>query len=230
MGREMKELAWHIEWRDPNTLIPYENNAKLHDGKNISNIAASIRKGGWQQPIVITKSGIIVIGHGRRLAAIELGCKCPCKVIEEDLTNEEIRELRVADNLTHDNKYEWDTLFAELNDMELDFGDFDFGFGSDFDQQAWDKSTSGDDDAPSDGAVADLPDMGDEGFKEYQEPLSEDELRQYSENADQFLMKRRVIITYKPEQEDEIKRLLGIVDDEIRVVYDLDALLGADAE
>ena len=126
MGREMKEYQWHIEWRDPNTLIPYENNAKLHDGKNISNIAASIKRYGWQSYLVITKGGIIIIGHGRRLAAIELGCKCPCKVIEDDLTDAEIRELRNVDNLTQDNKYDWEALKVELDDFELDFSDFDF--------------------------------------------------------------------------------------------------------
>lgn len=126
MGREMNELQWHIEWRDPNTLIPYENNAKLHDGKNISNIAASIKRYGWQSYLVITKAGVIIIGHGRRLAAIELGCKCPCKVIEDDLTDAEIRELRNVDNLTQDGKYDWDSLKVELDDFELDFGDFDF--------------------------------------------------------------------------------------------------------
>lgn len=126
MGREMNELQWHIEWRDPNTLIPYENNAKQHDGKNVSNIAASIRRYGWQSYLVITKGGIVIIGHGRRLAAIELGCKCPCKVIEDDLTDAEIRELRNVDNLTQDNHYDWDALRVELDDFELDFGDFDF--------------------------------------------------------------------------------------------------------
>lgn len=227
MGREMNELQWHIEWRDPNTLIPYENNAKLHDGKNISNIAASIRKGGWQQPIVITKSGIIVIGHGRRLAAIELGCKCPCKVIEADLTPEEIRELRVSDNLTHDNNYDWNSLFAELNDMELDFSDFDFGldFGNESPAQGDAQPTGADDEH-----VTDLPDMGDEGFEDYQEPLSDEELAEYTHHAEEFLAKKRVIITFKPEQEEEIKRMLGITEDKMRVVYDLDELMGADEE
>lgn len=128
MGREMKEYQWHIEWRDPNELIPYDGNAKLHDGRNVSNIAASIKKYGWQSYLVITKGGIIIIGHGRRLAAIELGCKCPCKVIEDDLTDQEIRELRIADNKTNESGWDWATLEKELED--LDFSDFDFGFTS----------------------------------------------------------------------------------------------------
>lgn len=158
MGREMNELQWHIEWRDPNTLIPYENNAKLHDGKNISNIAASIKRYGWQSYLVITKAGVIIIGHGRRLAAIELGCKCPCKVIEDDLTDAEIRELRNVDNLTQDGKYDWDSLKVELDDFELDFGDFDFDNVPDYVTNKIDDTESEEYEAP-------------ESFKEYGEDM-----------------------------------------------------------
>lgn len=129
MGRELNEYQWHIEWRDPNELIPYQHNAKIHDGQNVSNIAQSIKKYGWQSYLVITKGNIVIIGHGRRLAAIELGCKCPCKVIEDDLTDNEIRELRIADNKTNESAWDWTELENEL--AELDFGDFDFGFEND---------------------------------------------------------------------------------------------------
>lgn len=126
MGRAMQELQWHIEWRDPAELIPYDRNAKLHDGRNIANIANSIDKNGWQSCLVITRAGVIIIGHGRRLAAMELGCRCPCKVIEDDLTEEEIQALRIADNLTHDDNYDWEQLSEQLNNMQLDFSGFDF--------------------------------------------------------------------------------------------------------
>lgn len=129
MGRELNEYNWHIEWRDPNDLIPYEGNAKKHDGRNISNIAASIKRYGWQSYLVVTKGGIVIIGHGRRLAAIELGCRCPCKVIEDDLTDAEIRELRDVDNLTQDGQYDLDKLRDDFNSADLDFSDFDFLFG-----------------------------------------------------------------------------------------------------
>lgn len=129
MGRELNEYQWHIEWKDPKELIPYEHNSKIHDGQNITNIATSIKKYGWQSYLVITKGNIVIIGHGRRLAAIELGCKCPCKVIEDDLTDAEIRELRIADNKTNESPWDWTELEHELE--ELDFGEFDFmGFST----------------------------------------------------------------------------------------------------
>lgn len=95
----------YTEWRDPNELIPYALNAKQHDEKQVRNIANSIRRFGWQQEAVITSDGVLVIGHGRRLAALELGCKMPVKVIDKEadqLTEEDIRELRIADNKTNE--------------------------------------------------------------------------------------------------------------------------------
>ena len=125
MSRAKREYAWHIEWRDPNELIPYEHNAKIHDEKNIGEIAESIRRYGWQQPLTITNGDVVIIGHGRRLAAIELGCKVPCKVVEDDLTDAEIRQLRIVDNKTNESQWDFDELQKELS--SLDFGDFDFG-------------------------------------------------------------------------------------------------------
>lgn len=53
----------------PDDLFPYERNAKLHDEKQIKNIARSISRFGWWQPLVVTKDNVVVVGHGRRLAA-----------------------------------------------------------------------------------------------------------------------------------------------------------------
>lgn len=69
MKREVNEYKWHIEWRDPNTLIPYERNAKVHTEEQIEHLANSISEFGWQQPGVITQGG----GHGRR-SWTEDGC------------------------------------------------------------------------------------------------------------------------------------------------------------
>ena len=120
-----KEYQWHIEWRDPKELIPYAKNAKEHDDKQVKNIANSIKRYGWQQPGVITKDGVLIVGHGRRLAALRLGQKMPVKVIEDDMTDEEIREYRLADNLT--NESPWDIKLRDLEMADLDFEDFDFG-------------------------------------------------------------------------------------------------------
>lgn len=117
------------EWRDPHDLIPYEKNAKQHDEKQVQNIANSIRRFGWQQEAVITKDNVLVIGHGRRLAALQIGCEIPVKVIDqkaEQLTEKDIRELRIADNKTNESPWDFDLLQSDLDG--LDFTGFDFDF------------------------------------------------------------------------------------------------------
>lgn len=54
-------------------LIPYERNTKKHDPEQIENVANSIRRFGWQQPIVIDEQNVVVIGHCRLKAAKKLG-------------------------------------------------------------------------------------------------------------------------------------------------------------
>ena len=121
----------HYEtWRDPNQLIPYGKNAKVHDAKQVKNIANSISRFGWQQEAVITSDNVLVIGHGRRLAAIKLGCQMPVKIIDqkaEELTDKDIRELRIADNKTNDSEWDLDLLTEDLDGLDLEGFDFEFG-------------------------------------------------------------------------------------------------------
>ena len=71
-------------WIDPSECVPYAKNAKEHTEKQISNIANSIKRFGWQQDVVITADNVLVIGHGRRLAAIKLGCMMPYHRIDKN--------------------------------------------------------------------------------------------------------------------------------------------------
>lgn len=73
--------------KDINELIPYNRNQKKHDDRQIQNVANSIKRFGWKQPIVIDKNDVVVIGHCRLLAAKKLGLKeVPC-LIADDLTD-----------------------------------------------------------------------------------------------------------------------------------------------
>lgn len=221
------DYSKYQEWIDPNEVKPYPNNAKLHPQEQVHQIANSIKRFGWQQDTVITADNVVVVGHGRRLAAIELGCKMPFHRVgknADELTEKDIKALRLADNKTAESGMDFGKLKLELDDLK-EFGMSDFGFAMSSDgfmNPVEDTNNSGESD--------ELPDYGDEGFAEYQEPLSKEELEKYSDSADNFLMKRRIIITYMPEQEEEIKRMLGITDEKMRVVYDLDELIGADEE
>lgn len=108
-------------------LIPYERNTKKHDKTQINNVAESIKQYGFVQPIVIDKDNVVVIGHCRLLAAKQLKMKeVPC-VCVEDLTEEQVKALRIVDNKSNESEWDFDILPDEL--AELDLSDFDFDFG-----------------------------------------------------------------------------------------------------
>lgn len=107
-------------------IVPYANNTKKHDETQIKNVAESIKKYGWVQPLVIDHDGTIVIGHCRALAAEKLGIEeVPCVVVS-DLTKDEINALRIVDNKTNESPWDFDLLSAEL--PEIDLSDFEFDF------------------------------------------------------------------------------------------------------
>lgn len=124
-------------------LKPYERNNKKHDKKQIDNVAESIRQYGFVQPIVVDKNNVVIIGHCRLLAAKQLGLKeVPC-VSVEDLTDEQVRKLRIVDNKTNESEWDMDLLCEELGGLDLSAFDFDWGFGEeDYSPDDYDDSFS----------------------------------------------------------------------------------------
>lgn len=115
-----------IELWDIGALVPYENNVKKHDLTQVSKIAASIQRHGWTQPVVVDKNGVIIAGHGRRLAALELGLKKVPVLVRSDLTDDEVKALRLADNRVAMSDYDPEMLRVELASLEADMsGIFD---------------------------------------------------------------------------------------------------------
>lgn len=104
-------------------IKPYVRNAKKHPQSQIENVAESIRRFGFVQPIVVDGGGCIIIGHCRYEASKRLGlAEVPC-VMLEDLTDDEVRKLRLLDNKL--NESPWDMSLLEVELADLDFGDFD---------------------------------------------------------------------------------------------------------
>ena len=107
-------------------LIPYEHNTKIHDKQQIDNVAESIRRFGFVQPVVVDDNNVIVIGHARTLARKKLGMKeVPC-VRVSDLTDEEIRLLRIADNKTNESPWDYEELSLEIESLDMSGFRFDF--------------------------------------------------------------------------------------------------------
>ena len=114
-------------------LKPYEKNAKKHDKKQIDNVAESIKQYGFVQPNVIDKNNVVVIGHCRLLAAKKLKMTdVPC-VCVEDLTEEQVKALRIVDNKSNESQWDFDFLADELTEINLDAFNFDFGVSFDDD-------------------------------------------------------------------------------------------------
>lgn len=111
-------------------IKPYENNPRNNDGA-VEAVANSIKEFGWQQPIVVDKDMVIIVGHTRYLAAKKLGLDTVPVVVASNLNDEQVRAYRLADNKTGE-LAEWNTklLDDELQDI-LDIDMTDFGFDED---------------------------------------------------------------------------------------------------
>lgn len=108
-------------------LKPYENNPRFNDDA-VEYVAKSIKEFGFKVPIIVDKNNVIVAGHTRYKACQKLGIKeIPC-IIADDLTDEQIKAFRLADNKVSE-KAQWDyeLLDDELKDI-LGFNMEDFGF------------------------------------------------------------------------------------------------------
>lgn len=110
-----------------NQIFPYEKNPRKND-EAVKYVANSIKEFGFKVPIVIDTEGIIVAGHTRYKAAKKLGIdEVPC-IVADDLTNEQIKAFRLADNKVAE-QAEWDIdLLNDELELLLDFDMGDFGF------------------------------------------------------------------------------------------------------
>lgn len=110
-----------------NDIKPYEKNPRKNDNA-VEQVANSINEFGFNVPIVIDKNNVIVCGHTRYKAANKLGLESvPC-VVADDLTDEQIKAYRLADNKVSE-LAEWDIdlLGEELGEIfDIDMSDFGF--------------------------------------------------------------------------------------------------------
>lgn len=112
---------------DINEVKPYENNPRINEG-GVEATANSIKEFGWQQPLVVDKDHVIIVGHTRLKAAEKLGLKKVPVVVASGLSEEQVKAYRLADNKTGElSDWNIDMLDIELGDIEeLDMSDFGF--------------------------------------------------------------------------------------------------------
>jgi hypothetical protein len=141
-----------VEYRNPNDLIPYALNAKLHPADQVNRIASSIAEFGFDQPIVIDKKGIIIKGHGRCQAAIKLKLES-VPVVVADLSDAMAKASRLADNKVSESDWDnellkssIDSLLESVGGSEIDLNAFGFdvsGFDDLIESESFDREYEG---------------------------------------------------------------------------------------
>ena len=120
-----------IEIRKIDEIIPYINNPR-HNKEAVDLVAASIAEFGFKNPIILDSKNVIVAGHTRFAAAKKLGLKeVPC-IMADDLTEQQIKAFRLADNkVAEAATWDMDLLKIELDSItDIDMSDFGFGIDS----------------------------------------------------------------------------------------------------
>lgn len=125
-------MTLSIEYRNITDIRPYEANPRIND-QAIDAVARSLAEFGWRQPIVVDTEGVIVVGHTRWKAAQKLGLEQVPVHVATDMTPEQARAYRIADNQTA-SIAEWDMELLPIELSQLGDGGFDLsllGFDED---------------------------------------------------------------------------------------------------
>ena len=126
---EVQELQ--VEYEPTSELVTYVNNAKIHTGEQVEQIKKSIQEFGFNNPLLVWTNAEgkseIVAGHGRLVAAQELGIEELPVIHLDRLTDEQRRAYTHIDNqLTMNTGWDFETLEMELGELDFDFGEFGF--------------------------------------------------------------------------------------------------------
>jgi DNA modification methylase len=119
-----------VERRSIDSLLPYAKNSRTHDEAQIAQIASSIKEWGWTVPCLIDETGTLIAGHGRILAARQLGIKDIPVMVATGWTEAQRRAYVIADNqIATKAGWNYDMLSLELGELrELDFDLGKIGF------------------------------------------------------------------------------------------------------
>lgn len=99
-------------------ITPYEKNAKKHPKKQVEQVAKSIKEFGMNQPIVVDKEGVIIVGHGRYEALKHLGMEIKDEYIKVvDLNEEQAKAYRLADNKLNESDWDMNLVIEELKGL-----------------------------------------------------------------------------------------------------------------
>lgn len=122
----MPEASDKIVMKKINEILPYDNNPRIND-EAVDAVANSIKTFGFRNPIIVDKNNVIIAGHTRLLASKKLGLERVPVIVVTDLTDDEIKALRLADNKTAEiAKWDMGKLSVELANINMDMLQFGF--------------------------------------------------------------------------------------------------------
>lgn len=207
-------------------LKPYENNPRKN-GDAVEYVANSIKEFGFKVPIIVDKDDVIVAGHTRYLAANSLGLKTVPVIVADDLTPDQVKAFRIADNKTAE-KAVWDESLLSIELEGLDDWDLtDFGFSeAEILELTIDDSDTAlfvDDDYAKTEHVTDY----DRTSPGAATAMTRSEADMYAEKAE-ALVSKRIIIVYRTDTDAAlIKAKLGIdPEKDLPVLLDIEKLKG----
>ena len=109
-----------IEMLHVSDLIPYAKNAR-HNEKAVDKVVSSIQEFGFKNPIIVDQNNEIIAGHTRLLAARKLGITEVPTIKADDLTPEQVKAFRIADNKTAEiAEWDYELLAQELEELKLE--------------------------------------------------------------------------------------------------------------
>ena len=121
----MKAENLNVKMMPIDDLIPYDKNPRINENA-VYSVAESINEFGFKVPIVVDKNNVIINGHTRLKAARSLGIEKVPVVIADDLTPEQAKAFRLADNMTAQlSGWDMDLLKDEMNDLADELKDKD---------------------------------------------------------------------------------------------------------
>jgi hypothetical protein len=131
--KDLIYISMKVEILPITSITPYARNPRLNTGIPVAKVKASLKEFGWQQPIVVDKDRVIVVGHTRYAAALELGMNEVPVHVADCLTPTQIKAYRIADNKTATfSGWDMDLLELEFDDLKAEEFDLDLtGFDAD---------------------------------------------------------------------------------------------------
>lgn len=132
MTKQVKQKEKHVIYKNITELKPYKKNAKKHPKEQVEQIANSIKEFGFTQPVLIDKNSCVVAGHGRVLGAKKAGLKQVPTICLDDLTPEQIKAYRLADNKLNESGWDEKLVSEEISELlKFDIDMEVFGFSMD---------------------------------------------------------------------------------------------------